>query len=55
MIIKVTGELDTDEMDPSYVDLTHETGLSTKGYEAYYGGEPIAGLDDLDFKLSRTS
>lgn len=49
--IKVTGYLNTVDMDPEHVELTHELGLSNEGYIEYVNrfGE----LDDIDFQLER--
>lgn len=33
MRIKVTGYLDTDDLDAEHVDTSHETGLSQEGFE----------------------
>lgn len=57
--IKVTGYLDTDEMDEDHVDLNHETGLSEKGTDAassvFYNGVPykLTDLEDIEFELER--
>jgi len=55
--IKVTGYMETDGMNPEFVDLSHETGLSNKGYEAMSGasGEQfdydLSSLDDLQTEV----
>lgn len=49
--IKVTGYIDTDDLDPSEVDLSHEMGLSSEGYERY-STRPVM-LDDVEFELER--
>jgi hypothetical protein len=46
--IKVTGYLDTSGMEPSMVDLGHETGLSPSGYEKVTFD---LDLDDVEFVL----
>jgi hypothetical protein len=46
MRIKVTGYLDTDDMESDEVDLGHPMGLSNKGYEHY---SMNLGLDDVTF------
>ena len=50
--IKVTGYLDPEEMASDHVDLSHEMGLSSEGYEALtgYGPEGL-GLEDIEFEL----
>lgn len=54
--IKVTGYIDTDDLPPEHVDLSHEMGLSNKGFEAFGVGPSIhgngvsAGLDDVEFE-----
>ena len=47
MRIKVTGYLDTEDMEPEHVDLSHPLGLSEAGY-TYYVTE--LALDDVDFE-----
>jgi len=47
--IKVTGYMETGFMAPEDVDVEHDTGLSTDGYEHWMGRFPE--LDDLEFKL----
>ncbi|MCY4726684.1 hypothetical protein NYO98_10380 [Nocardioides sp. STR2] len=51
--IKVTGYLDTDDLDPEHVDTSHEMGLSTAGYEHMIGadGSRGLGLDDVEFQI----
>jgi hypothetical protein len=46
--IKVTGYLNTEDLDPSQVDTSHEMGLSNKGYEEM---SSELGLEDLEFTL----
>lgn len=40
--IKITGYVDVDDLDPSLVDLNHESGLSSEGFDALGSGN---GLD----------
>jgi hypothetical protein len=54
--IRVTGYLDTDDLDPDHVDLGHETGLSGRGDEAItsvFGDAQvrISELEDLKLEL----
>ena len=51
MRIKVTGYLETDDLDPEEVDETHETGLSEEGYLRYSSGAYPLRLDDLEFEV----
>lgn len=46
--IKVTGYLNPDDMDPDDVDLDHEMGLSSEGFDRY--ASQLA-LDDITFEL----
>jgi hypothetical protein len=46
--IKVTGYLDTDDLDDRHVDPSHEMGLSEEGYLEWSRRLP---LDDIDFKI----
>lgn len=46
--IKVTGYLDTEELEPEQVDLDHPYGLSDEGYEEISNS---LGLDDVEFEL----
>lgn len=46
--IKVTGYLIPDDMDPDHVDLDHEMGLSSEGFDAY---ATMFALDDVNFEL----
>jgi hypothetical protein len=46
--IKVTGYIDTDDLAPDDVDLSHEMGLSDKGYLGQINSLP---LDDVEFEL----
>jgi hypothetical protein len=47
MRIKVTGYLDTSDMETQHVDSFHETGLSEQGF-LYYTTE--LALDDVQFE-----
>lgn len=47
--IKVTGYLDTDDLDPEDVDLDHEMGLSNKGYEEWT--QFFGTLEDVEFQI----
>lgn len=52
--IRVTGYLNTEDLDPDHVDLGHETGLSGRGDEAItsvYGDAPVYLHDLEDLKL----
>jgi len=49
MRIKVTGYLDTDDLEPEHVDESHEMGLSEEGF-TYYVTE--LGLDDVQFEAA---
>ena len=54
--IKVTGYVPVDDLDQEHVDLSHETGLSGKGFDMMNGmGDvqpwSLADLEDLDFTL----
>ena len=49
--IKVTGWIDTTELDEEEVDLGHKYGLSNEGYERLDGELRSLGLDDVDFAL----
>lgn len=46
--IKVTGYIDTAGLDPDYVDLADDTGLSEEGFIEI--GNDL-GLDDAEFEL----
>ena len=46
--IKVTGYLDTADLNPEHVDLDHESGLSSEGFD--FMNDQFM-LDDLDFAL----
>ena len=47
-LIKVTGYIDTDGLDPDYVDLSHDMGLSEEGYIEV---SRELGLEDAEFEL----
>jgi hypothetical protein len=49
MRIKVTGYIDTFNLDPEQVDEDHEMGLSEKGFDDL-SSEFGMSLDDLEFK-----
>lgn len=49
--IKVTAYVETDDLDPSEVDLTHEMGLSSEGYERFAVNPQLLPLDDVEFRL----
>ena len=49
--IKVTGYIDTDELNPEYVDTSHASGLSNTGYDQLCKDMMNAGLDDAEFEL----
>jgi hypothetical protein len=56
MRIKITGYLDTEEMDSEDVDLGHPTGLSTKGYDdvtSMEGTLRVSELEDIEVRLER--
>lgn len=46
--IKVTGYIDTRDIDPEHLDLDHDTGLSSEGFDFMAGQVQ---MDDLDFAL----
>lgn len=50
--IKVTGYLDTDEMNPDDVDLAHPMGISANAYERWSAAGGVEGeyLEDLEFE-----
>lgn len=50
MRIKVTGYIDTQDLEPGEFDPTHKYGLSAEGYERVIS-ELSDALDDLDFEL----
>lgn len=47
--IKVTGYLNTEDCDPADLDLAHEMGLSSDGFEKWTGRFGV--LDDVEFIL----
>lgn len=47
-LIKITGFIETDDLEDSYVDLDHEMGLSNEGFEKL---SIEMGLQDVDFRL----
>lgn len=47
-LIKITGYIDTDGLDPDFVDLTDDTGLTSDGYSEVVHE---LGLDDVTFEL----
>lgn len=48
--IKVTAYINAEEMDPEFVDLDHEMGLSNEGYTRYLNA--LSGeMDDIEFEL----
>lgn len=49
--IKVTGYLYPDDMDPEHVDLSHETGLSTEGFDVLHALLARAALDDVSMEV----
>jgi hypothetical protein len=46
--IKITGYLYPDDLSPDWVDLSHEMGLSEKGYMAM---AKHVSLDDMEIEL----
>ena len=56
-LIKVTGYIDTDGLPLDQIDLNHEMGLSTEGFEQLSGittGQSafsLSSLEDLEFEL----
>jgi hypothetical protein len=48
MKIKVIGYLDTQDIEEEYVDLNHDMGLSSEGFEHFV---TELGLDDVTFQL----
>jgi len=54
MRIKVTGFIDTDDIDDDQVDLSHATGLTEEAFTAYVTGERALFLDgEASFVLER--
>ena len=54
MRIKVTGYIDTDDIDDDQVDLSHATGLTEEAFTAYVTGERALFLDgEASFVLER--
>lgn len=54
MRIKVTGYLNTEDLDPACLDLNHETGITQAFYESIVGhgmSFDVGALDDLEFEL----
>ena len=49
--IKVTAYIDTDDIDTNHVDLTHEMGLTSAGYEEWANTLSSEGLTDTEFVL----
>ena len=55
--IKLTGYIDTDDLDPDQVDLGHDSGLSEKGHDDLLGpfgdgpGMKLSDLMDVDTVL----
>lgn len=54
MRIKVTGYIDTDDLDDDQVDLSHATGLTEEALIAYDTGGRALLLDDAEFVLERS-
>lgn len=51
MLIRVTGILDTDNLEWADVDVSHPMGLSDEGYTAFVtGAKSLPHLDDLEFE-----
>jgi len=56
--IKITGYIDTDELEQDEVDTSHEMGLSVEGYEAAVGidgggGWSFTRMNDVEFVLEK--
>lgn len=56
MRIKITGYLETDDLDSDQLDLSDSTGLSAEGYDNLITGEDgaplqITGLNDVEVEL----
>lgn len=54
--IKITGYVDTDDLNPEDVDLEHEMGLSSEGYDNLVTGEngrplSLTALEDVEVTL----
>lgn len=50
--IKVTGYIDTDDMLPGDVDLTHKTGIAEDYYSSLVSGaQPLPRLWEMEFQL----
>jgi hypothetical protein len=46
--IKVTGYLPVDDIEQRHLDLQHETGLSSEGYDYW---SDLLRLEDVEFEL----
>lgn len=56
--IKITGYVESDDLDPEHVDLTHSTGLTEDGYLDLVAGEQgkplkLTDLDDVETEVVR--
>jgi hypothetical protein len=49
--IRVTGYIDTTGLDPDYVDLTDDTGLSENGFIDVPREMGLEDLDDIEFEV----
>ena len=49
--IKVTGYLNTEDMQADHIDLENKMGVSSDGFDYYCMEMMNAGLDDTDFEL----
>jgi len=50
-LIKITGYIDTDGLDPDFVDLTDDTGLTSEGFSEVHHYLQEAGLDDIGLEV----
>lgn len=48
--LKITGYIDTAELDDSHVDLDHPSGLSSEGYDDLVTGESGSALALTDLE-----
>lgn len=56
--LKITGYIETDELDPEYVDPDHPTGLTSEGYDNLIGGEmglplKLTDLEDVEVEVEK--
>jgi len=49
--IKITGYVDVDSITDADLDLSHEMGVSTRGYDTGLSGLEIKHLEDVEYEL----